>query len=176
VRFGGNKLLAELGGRPLLQHVLDLAAGLPVAPVVVVLGRDAEELRAACRWRGEVIVVNPRPDAGLSSSVSLGLAALERTRAGRALMLLGDQPWLRVAQVESLLAAVPVRPLVVPRYRGTPGAPVLLDRSAWPLAARLRGDRGFSQLFATHPELVAYVDVPGDNRDVDKSADLKRGA
>lgn len=176
MRFGGNKLLAELDGRPLLQHMLDLAASLPVAPVVAVLGRNAGELRAACRWGDELIVVNPRPDAGLSSSVRLGLAELEHTRADRALMLLGDQPWLRVAQVEPLLAAATDSPLVVPRYQGTRGAPVLLTRAAWPLAAQLHGDQGFSQLFATHPELVTYVDVPGTNPDVDSPADLSRGA
>lgn len=172
MRFGGNKLLAELEGRPLLQHVLDLAASLPVEPVVVVLGRDADELRAACRWRTEMIVVNPRPGDGLASSVRRGLAELELTRADRALMLLGDQPWLRVAQVEPLLAAVSARPLTVPRYQGIPGAPVLLTRSAWPLAATLRGDRGFSQIFVSHPDLVTYVDVPGKNRDVDTLSDL----
>lgn len=176
VRFGGRKLLSELEGRPLLQHVLDLVASLPVEPVVVVLGRDADELRAACRWRAEVIVVNPRPGAGLASSVRRGLGELEHTRADRALMLLGDQPWLRVAQVQVLLAAQSVRPLAVPRYQRTPGAPVLVDRSAWPLAVQLHGDQGFSQLFATHPELVTYVDVPGTNPDVDSPADLSRDA
>lgn len=174
-RFGGGKLLAALDDRPILQHVLDLAASLRVSPVVVVLGTDAEQLRATCRWRDEVIVVNPRPDDGLSGSVRLGLAELATTRAERAFMLLADQPWLTSAQVEALLAAVPARPIVVPRYRGTPGAPVLLERSAWPLAAQLHGDRGFSQLFATHPKLVSYVDVPGENRDVDMPADLSRG-
>lgn len=172
MRFGGKKLLAELEGRPVLQHVLELAARLPVAPVIVVLGRDADELRATCRWRDEVIVANPQPDAGLSSSVRLGLAELEHTRADRALMLLGDQPWLQTAQVELLLVAPTRSPLTVPRYQGRPGTPVLIERSVWPLAATLRGDLGFSQLFVTRPDLVAYVDVPGENRDIDTRSDL----
>jgi molybdenum cofactor cytidylyltransferase len=165
-------LQATIDDRPMLQHVLDLAASLPLAPVVVVLGTDAEELRTACRWRGELVVANPRPDDGLSASVRLGLAELAGTPAQRALMLLGDQPWLRVAQVEPLLAAATNSPLVIPRFHGMPGAPVLVDRSAWPLAAQLHGDRGFSQLFDGRPGLVTYVDVPGANPDVDTLSDL----
>ena len=172
-RFGGGKLLARLDGRPVLQHVLDLAHAEGLEPVVVVLGADADELTRACRWRNEDIVVNPSPDDGLSSSVRLGLVGLTDTSAERALVLLGDQPWLLPGQLEPLLGASSDRPLVVPRYHGVPGAPVLVDRSAWPLAAELRGDRGFSQLFATHPEHVAYIDVPGTNPDIDTPSDLE---
>ena len=65
------------------------------------------------------------------------------------------------------------RSIVVPRYRGGGGAnPALLLRAAWPLAARLEGDRGFGPLIKQNPELVVEVDLPGDNADVDTRADL----
>ena len=41
-RFGGPKQLAELDGRPLLEHVLGVVRAVPgLAPVVVVLGAHA---------------------------------------------------------------------------------------------------------------------------------------
>ena len=64
-RFGGGKLLAPIGGRPVLQHVLDALATAGVGEVVVVLGRDAEAVEAAIAWRGERRVVNPEPERGL---------------------------------------------------------------------------------------------------------------
>lgn len=170
-RFGGRKLQARLAGRPILQHVLDLAAAARLDPVVVVLGTDADELLAACEWHAEIRVVNPRPDDGISSSVRLGLAAIESSPAERAVVLLGDQPWLTLEQL-SAVAGNP-GPIVVPRYHGRPGNPVALDRAAWPLAASLQGDRGFSQLFADHPQDVAYIDLPGTNPDIDVQADLR---
>ncbi|HUG47992.1 MAG TPA: nucleotidyltransferase family protein [Candidatus Limnocylindria bacterium] len=177
LRFGGNKLSVMLDGRPLLQHVLDLATEAALEPVVVVLGRSAASLEQRLRWRAEQRVLNTEPERGLSSSVAIGLEALAQRvpQPLRAVVLLGDQPRLAVAQLELLLAvpADPARPIVVPRYSdGQPGNPVLLERAAWPLTGELSGDRGVSQLFAARPERVRYVDVPGTNPDIDTPADL----
>ncbi|MEI7744839.1 MAG: NTP transferase domain-containing protein, partial [Chloroflexota bacterium] len=57
-RFGSLKMLAPLGGQPLLQHVLDALSVAGIADVVVVLGGDAAELEAAIEWRDELRIVN----------------------------------------------------------------------------------------------------------------------
>ena len=173
-RFGGGKLLAPLDGRPLLQHTLDLVADVGLDPVVVVLGADAPRLRQACAWRNEVIVVNGDAVAGISGSVKLGLAQLALSTASRALVLLADQPRLSSTQLRTIMAAPPddARPIVVPRYSGEPGNPVLLERAAWPMATKLQGDMGMAQLFAARQTLVRYVNVDGTNPDVDTTADL----
>jgi molybdenum cofactor cytidylyltransferase len=172
-RFGGRKLLALIDGRPMLQHVLDLAAVAALSPVVVVLGDDAGEIRAACAWREEWIVFNDQPKLGLSNSLRLGLSAVAASNSERAAVLLGDQPFLSQAQLDVVLAAP--GSIVVPRYQGKPGNPVTLSRDIWPLAASLEGDRGFSQLFRSRPDLVSYVDVPGTNPGIDTPADLRLG-
>ena len=176
VRFGSSKMLAPLDGRPLLQHVLDLAAGVGLAPVVVVLGHDAAAVRRACTWRNETVVVNPGSDARLSDSVKLGLAQLALGAAERAVVLMADQPRLTAAQLRTLIDTPrdPKRPIVVPRFGGEPGSPVVLDRAAWQLAVELRGDLGMSQLFSARPKLVQYVQLAGANPDVDTPADLDR--
>jgi molybdenum cofactor cytidylyltransferase len=171
-RFGGDKLAAPLRGRPILQHVLDAAAEAGLRPVVLVTARQ----RTDVQLHGARPVVNPYPARGLSSSLALGLAALaEEDSVERAVVLLGDQPLVSVQAIRQLVA-VPAdaqRPLVVPRYEdGQPGNPVRLDRSAWPMAAALQGDRGMSQLFAARADLVRHVDVAGFNPDVDTPADL----
>ncbi|MDL2334598.1 MAG: nucleotidyltransferase family protein [Chloroflexota bacterium] len=173
-RFGGQKLLAELNGTPILQYVLNIAATAELDPVVIVLGVDSEALVTRLWWRDEVRLVNPTPEAGLSSSVRMGLAALELSDAERVVVLLGDQPRLSATQLDTILTAPQgaARPFVVPRYAGVPGNPVLLERAAWPLAAQLTGDAGMAQLFAASPELVRYVDVDGTNPDIDTRRDL----
>ena len=175
-RFGGGKLLAQLDGRPLLQHVLDLAAALSLRPTIVVLGSDADALEAACRWREEQRIRNENAQQGISSSLRLGLEHLADSKAERALVLLADQPMLTAGQARAVLdvAQDGLRPIAVPRYRGTPGNPVLLEREAWPLAADLRGDRGMSQLIERRPDLVRYVELPGTNPDIDTPAELGR--
>jgi molybdenum cofactor cytidylyltransferase len=173
-RFGGHKLLAPIDGQPMLQRVLDLAADAELAPVVVVLGVDADEIEAACSWRSELRVRNHSPARGVSGSVRLGLSTLSRfADAQRAAVLLGDQPFLSRSQLDVVLAAS--GQIVVPRYRGKPGNPVVIDRSVWPLAARLDGDRGFSQVFSAYPNLVTFVDVSGENPSIDTPTDLRGG-
>src|SRR5437763_11644212 len=93
-RFGGRKLLAPIHGKPMLQHVLDLAFAVEMTPVVVVLGADADELEAACSWRGELRLRNAAPAGGLAGSVKLGVRALLRSHADRVAMLMGDQTFL----------------------------------------------------------------------------------
>ena len=174
-RFGGGKLLAELDGTPILQYVLNLAAAAQLDPVVIILGADAGALVTRCWWRDEVRLVNPSPEAGLSSSVRMGLASLVLSEASRVLVLLGDQPRLALSQTAVVLGADTdeTQPIVVPRYEGVPGNPVLLERAEWGLASELTGDAGMSQLFRWRPELVRFVDIPGVNPDIDTPDDLR---
>ena len=157
----------------MLQHVLDAVAAAELEPVVVVLGADADLIERTIAWRRERRLVNPDPDRGLSSSLSIGLKEL--AEQDRVLVLLGDQPFVAASNLRSISAAAgdQDRPIVAPRYAdGKPGNPVLLQREAFPLAERLEGDRGMSQLFGSEPDLVRFVDVAGANPDIDTRADL----
>lgn len=183
-RFGGGKVWAPLEGRPLLAHVLGAVRAAGLGRVLLVLGRDAEAVRAALHDRdpgvlqGILVVVNAAPERGLASSLRAGLAVAVAAPAPAAvLVLLGDQPRVRPDVVRALLAggwAAPAGTLaVVPAYAddGAPN-PVLLLPAAWPLAAELAGDRGIGPLLASRAGRVVRVPVPGDNPDVDTPADL----
>ncbi len=170
-RFGGRKLLTPIDGKPMIQHVLDLSADARLSPVVVVLGADANEIESTCSWRDELLVWNSAPEEGIASSVRTGMRRLSSlAEARRVVVLLADQPFLSLDQLSVVLGAS--GQIVVPRWSGKVGNPVVLDRSVWPLAASLEGDRGFSQVFSAYPNLVTYVDVPGRNPDIDTRADV----
>ncbi len=177
-RFGSQKLLAPLHDRPVLQHVLDAVAASALDEVVVVLGDDAASIARAISWRAERRAVNPRPQDGLSSSLRIGLdAAAEDPSADAVVVVLGDQPSLRPAVIEAVIAAAAGsdRPFVRARYAddGAPN-PVLVRRGGWAMAAGLTGDRGLGPLLGSRPDLVAEVPVEGSNPDVDTPADLDR--
>ncbi len=173
-RFGGGKLLASIGGRPILQRVLDALAAAGVDEVVVVLGVDAAAVEAAIAWRGERRVINPEPARGLASSLQAGFEAIGST-SDPVLVALGDQPLISVEVIRSLLEApaMPGHPVVVPAYADEHGRnPVLLRPAAFSLVAEVAGDRGLGPLLAAHPELIDEIPVPGANPDVDTRADL----
>ncbi|HET7029406.1 MAG TPA: nucleotidyltransferase family protein [Candidatus Limnocylindrales bacterium] len=179
-RFGGNKLAAPLAGRPVLRHVIDAAVEAGLDPIIVV-GPPDDRLRDV-RLQPARIVVNDHPEDGLSSSVRLGLRALDddgtRPSLDAAVLLQGDQPLVRASTIRALLAAAeetPGVPFVVARHAADRSPnPVVARRSTWRLADELAGDRGFGPLLATHDELVRFVAIEGDNPDVDTPADLAR--
>ena len=177
-RFGSPKLLAPLGGRPVLEHVLDAAAAARLMDVVVVLGTDSAAIREAVTWRTERIETNPRPMDGLSSSLRIGLdAAAEDRTVDAVLVLLGDQPSVRPEVIAAVLAAAETSPQPIVRVRyaddDAPN-PVLIRRAAWALAAGLSGDRGLGPMLAERADLVAEVAAPGSNSDIDTPEDLAR--
>src|SRR5437660_170190 len=116
-RFGGGKLLAPIGGRPILQHVLDALSTAGIDDVVVVLGADAAAIGSAIEWRAERRIVNPDPDRGLSSSVALGFETIGQD-VDAVLVALGDQPLVSVGVIRALVDAPASkdRPIAVPAY------------------------------------------------------------
>jgi molybdenum cofactor cytidylyltransferase len=170
-RFGGRKQLAELDGRTLLEHVLELArtAGLdPVVAVVPVwLTRPRSMDDPALRW-----IRNPNPERGMSHSLRLGFEALPDD-VGAAVILLGDQPTISPDVVRALVAARGERPLVATRAAGRLAAPVLVERSHFSIVEEPAGDVGLRELLNAHPAWVLAVEIPHHVPDVDTQADLE---
>lgn len=118
-RFGAPKLLAPLGGVPLLWHTLDVFCAAPLARRSVVFGAHGEALKECylqwCASRGGhssvcAVVENPAWDRGLSESLRVGLDALERRGAQDAqkrsvLVMLADQPLVTAPHLENLVQA-----------------------------------------------------------------------
>jgi molybdenum cofactor cytidylyltransferase len=189
-RMGQPKQLLPWHGRPLLQHVLDVAAASAVGEIVLVLGHEADGVRAAIELpaRGR-IVVNERHAEGQGTSLACGVAALGADAvaahgADAVAVLLGDQPGVSSALVDAVVAAflagdaAAVRPV----WRGAdgtqqPGHPVVLARRVWPEVAALTGDRGARDLFAEHPDWLCELAMAGDApTDIDDPADYRRAA
>lgn len=149
-----------------------LAGGVAVVP------REATGLAGPLARAGLRLVENPDAGTGLASSLQAGLTTLERVqpRAGAALIVLADQPLLRIETIARLVDAWRARGMSIrPRYAlqpAEPGHPVLLDRLSWPLVETLRGDTGLGPIFRAHPDAVFIIDLPGANPDVDTPADL----
>jgi molybdenum cofactor cytidylyltransferase len=179
-RFGGPKLLAAFGGRPILSHVLDAVSaarglGLLAGAHVVAAAGDAAVAQLA-RDAGATVVANPEPAQGLSGSLRLGLSALPADIQA-ALILLGDQPLVRLEVIGALVDVWRdgIATVVRPRYAqapDAPGHPVLLDRGMWHLADHLEGDSGFAVLFPRGAAGVIVLEVPGLNPDVNTPAEL----
>jgi CTP:molybdopterin cytidylyltransferase MocA len=176
-RFGGGKLLAPFGGRPLIEAALLGLREAPVDEIIAVVGKDAEGLRKACEPYGARVVENPDWTEGMSTSVRAGLRAC-RKEARAAVVALADQPLVGAEAVERLVKAFEGgAEIAVATYGGEPRNPVLFARGSWSLLEReLSGDRGGRVVLRRHPELVTEVPCDGvaDPADVDTVEDLRR--
>jgi molybdenum cofactor cytidylyltransferase len=183
-RFGSAKLLAIWQGRPIVAHVLDRVAaarddGLLKGAVVVHRPDDLETPRMA-RERHLEPLLNPRPARGMASSLRLGLTALGQASwqpLEGAMVVLGDQPLLRQAVLESLVKKFrPSMDLIRPQYQGdpsgSPGHPVIVHRRIWDKVKSLTGDQGFRVLATWGDVRLGTITVPGVNPDVDTPEDL----
>jgi molybdenum cofactor cytidylyltransferase/nicotine blue oxidoreductase len=174
-RLGGDasKPLLEWCGRPLVAWALDAALGSGLAPVVVVVGYRADDVRAAIDGREVIVVENPEWEEGIASSLRAALHALTPMDEVEAVCVgLADQP-LVTPEAYQLVDMVDGE-MVVPSYDGQPGNPVKLARSLWPEALNLRGDVGARALMGNR--VVGWVDCTGTGSaaDVDTLEDLER--
>ena len=97
------KVLHRLAGKPLLQHVLDAAAGLGAAHTVVITGHGADEVEAASAASGAVFL-RQMPQLGTGHAVQQAVPALDPTHR-ITLVLNGDVPLITTATAASLVQA-----------------------------------------------------------------------
>ncbi len=179
-RFGGSKLHARLRDRPLLAYPLAVVTAARERRLIdaghVVVAADDEASRELVRSMKLNPVPNSTPERGLSYSLQLGLAALEYAGTpAAALILLGDQPLVRLEVVETIVEAwyAGGGTIIRPRYEASPevpGHPVLVERSVWPEMRELKGDAG---LASSGRLAETFVDVRGINPDIDTPMDLR---
>lgn len=125
-RFGGVKQLAQLAGRPILEHVLATMSA-SCDRVVVVLGAHADAVRAGVDLHGATPVVCEAWADGTFASLRCGLLALGSGHEA-VVVALGDQPTLDRARIAAVLAADGV--LVRALDNGAPSHPVVIRPGA----------------------------------------------
>jgi molybdenum cofactor cytidylyltransferase len=178
-RFGGCKQLVPLGGKPLLEHVLESVRQSRVDDVVVVLGDHAAEIQEAIAFGRERVVLNPDFAGGMSTSIQAGLRALPAATEA-VMIVLADQPFVASRTLDLLIDEYQrVRPsVVIPTFNGSRGNPVLVDRSLFAEMMGIRGDVGCRATFGDHAETILKVPVNdrGVVTDIDTLEDLERAS
>lgn len=162
-RMGENKLLADLGGLPMIRRTVE-AMRQAADMTLVVTGRDASAIEAAVRDPGARFVHNPRYAEGLAGSLREGIAALPAD-VDAAVVALGDMPLVGPEVVRRLIAAFSPaehRSICVPVFGGERGNPVLWGRQHFQALQALSGDRGARTLFDSLAEEVVEVAMQDD--------------
>ena len=159
-----NKMLAEIGGKPLVRIAAEQAVASHAHPVIVVTGHEREKVEAALNGLPVRFVRNADYAEGLGTSLKAGIAAVPE-EADAVVVCLGDMPQVDAALINRLIAAFdPERGalVVVPSIDGRRGNPVVWSRRFFHDLMAIQGDVGARHLIGNYAEVVVEVPVAGE--------------
>lgn len=172
-RFGGNKLMADFCGKPMISRILDATEDVFFKRIVVT---RHEDVAAYCRNRNAEVILHDLPLR--SDTVRLGINA-----AGDAdccMFCPADQPLLHRETVSFLLSAWESERESIWRasHNGAAASPVIFPRWAFDALRQLPEGKGGGYLLAQHVEKVRCINVDDEyelmDADTPEEMDLLR--
>lgn len=161
-RMGGpNKLLATLGGKPLVHHVVSSLLQSHADDIIVVTGHMAKEIEAALTGLDVNFVYNSDFANGLSTSLRAGIAAVSDT-TDAALIALGDMPFVTPDAFNQMIDTYRQSDTIyatVATSNGKRGNPVLWSRRFFNDLKSIHGDTGARHLIGKNEAMIEEVEI-----------------
>src|SRR4029450_9008206 len=181
-RRGRPKALLPIGasGETFFDRVTRTLLDAGVDDIVVVVGADADAIRAGVRQSAASvrIVDNPDYEQGQLTSLLAGLRAIERARARAALVTLIDVPLVSASTVRRLIAVHRELggAIVRPVSKGRHGHPVIFGCELFDELQRANPTQGAKPVVRAHA--ADMIEVPIDDEgaftDIDTRADYEK--
>jgi len=167
---GGDKLLEDVAGMPMLRHAVQSVLGSNAQKIHVVLQPQNPARNAAIAGLNINKVESPHWEEGMAASLRAGINALSQDCDG-VVIALADMPDITKDHINRLISAFdPAKNHEICRANtanGAPGLPVLFGARFFETLAVLQGDRGARDVIATAPEFLQEVPTPGKAATVD---------
>lgn len=162
-RLGRPKQLLQLGDATVIEHVMRRVVASALDDVIVVTGSHDQALQEVLSDVPVRFVHNPRFAEGQGTSLAAGVSALDDT-VDAVVVLLGDQPGIDPAVIDRVIVAHHEHDaqIVMARYGGERGHPVLFGRDLFPELAALEGDVGGREIVLRHKNALVLVDGGAD--------------
>ena len=175
-RFGEeDKLMADLRGKPVAAHTLETIASMAFAELVAVVRpvEFAPILHRKLDRRGFDIIVNERPEEGLSSRIRLAVEhVLDKRKVRGILICLADMPDVPQTHYNHLcMAAEDIRSVVASTDGFSSSPPAFIGRKHFPELLALKGDQGARALLSHGIQIETIGNVL---HDIDTPEDLGR--
>lgn len=161
VRYQGIKLLDNVDGKKMYRHILDKVRKLANEPKIVVT--QYEEIAAYAVKSGCNVVINERPEDGLSGSIKLGImeALAKEPKLEGILFAVSDQPYLHQETIERVITAFyeSKKGIVSAAKDGMSGNPCLFGCRYFQELLCLTGDKGGKIVIKNHENDVYFLQV-----------------
>jgi molybdenum cofactor cytidylyltransferase len=172
-RFGEeDKLMAELRGKPIIQHTMEAVASMAFAELVAVVRpiEHAPVIHRKLDRRGYSIIVNDQPEEGMAGSIVRAVEHVMPLRRCRGILIcLADMPDVPQVHYNRLcVAAEDIRSVVASTDGFSSSPPAFIGRKHFPELLALRGDQGARVLLShgiqieTSGAVLHDIDTPED--------------
>jgi len=176
-RMGSNKLFLSLGDRDtVLSRAVATGVAAGLDPLLVVVGHEAERVRAALRGTAARTVFNPDYARGQNTSLRTGIAAVPDGVAA-AVVLLADMPLVDAEMIRSLVTRwrESGAPLAISRYGDVVAPPIVYGAALFGELRSLRHDACGKSVIKRHRGEEVAVDWPAERlTDLDVPEDVAR--
>lgn len=173
---GGNKLLAEIDGTPVVRRAARTLVKSSLDEVVVVVGHDATAVTEAVDPLNVDVAHNDEYERGQSTSMHSGVERARERDWDAIVFGLGDMPTVDPGSVNPLIRAHAAGQgtILAAAAGGERGNPVLFDASTYEDLLAVEGDTGGRPVMLASDD-VALVETgdPAVTRDVNYEADLE---
>lgn len=170
-RFGGNKLMADFGGSPLVSRIIRTAKQTFGNVVVVTRHPDVEQL---CKALDTPVILHSLPHR--SDTVRLGLEHFGTVFDGY-IFCQGDQPLLTGTTLHNMTGEFEKNKQKIIRlqYDSTPCSPVIFPRWAYDSLCTLPQGKGGNVVVKANLDKVSYVTAQNvyETVDIDTKEDLQ---
>jgi len=175
-RLGQPKQLVSFGGKPLLQHVIDVVESIDLYQRMGILGYGEKTIRNQVDFKSTKVISNPKWGEGMASSIRLAAKLAEEEKPDALLIVLSDQPFVDAELLNQLIEHyVPGKEMIVAsRYGDVLGVPALFDRKYFKVLMGLKGDSGARKLINTYRNKVKGVKFEKGTIDIDTPEDLEQ--
>ena len=162
-RFGGEKLLHEIGGEPMIARAIQLYRCIPFAARACVTRMESSQIQSLARESGFSVVINPDPERGVGTSVSIVTAELIRQEPelDGILYAVSDQPFLTQQSVQRLINAFATEPDKIASlgFDGNRGNPAIFPKDLFGELMGLKEDIGGGAVIRQHKERLLIVEA-----------------
>jgi len=175
-RMGRNKMLMEIDGVTLVRRAVEQAITAGLSPVVVVMGHEANQVRAELDGLPCTFATNLEFTGPTSGSLHAGLNALP-PEVDAAVVMLGDMPLVTSEMLRQLTTSLDASssPLAVSRYGEVLAPPLLFRRVLFAELLAWHGEGCGKQVVMRHRDEAVVLDWPSTAlTDIDTPADAAR--
>ena len=179
-RFGeGNKLHAEICGKTVIRHVLELVSSHDFSHRLLVANAGDQQTQNLARQFQFTVAINSEAEHGIGTSISCGVDAIERTDIDGIAIFLADMPFILAASVGAVVhefSQLDGKKIVRPIFQNRAGHPVIFPSRFASRLKELQGDQGASTFMKHYSRETKNLETndPGTIRDIDLQTDLKK--